>query len=571
MHQVSLLTTLVFSLGFGLALGLLAHKLKLPALVGYLLAGLLVGPATPGVVADLALSSQLAELGIILLMFGVGLHFSPKDLLAVKKIAFPGAMIGICILTCLGSLLGHFWNWPLGQSLVFGLSLSVASTVVLLRSLEARGQLKSINGQIAVGWLLVEDLVMVVLLVLLPTLSTVMAPHTNSGANFSIGSFIITVLIVLFKISFFIAFMLLVGRKVFPWLLWQVAKTGSRELFTLSVIAVALGIAYGSSKLFGVSFSLGAFFAGLIMRESHLSHRAAEESLPLRDAFSVLFFVSVGMLFDPHILIEYPIRVLLVVMLIILGKALVATTMVLIYRYPLNTALTVAAGLSQIGEFSFILTGLGVTLGLLTIEGQNLVLAAAIFTISFNHITFLAVEPIHKWLRRHSRRARRLEHPFDPLAQLPQGVKSRDVTGHVVLVGYGRVGSQIGKELQSQNLSFVIAEQNRALVEELRLEGYRAVVGDAADPAVLIQAHISRAQVIVIAIDDMVAIRRIIQTTRMVQPKARILVRSHSLEDMELLNQEKMVEAVWMERELAFSLINRTCEILQKEPHRDIQ
>ncbi|MGH8684522.1 MAG: cation:proton antiporter, partial [Nitrosospira sp.] len=355
-HSVTLITTIAVSFGLALLMGLIANRLKLPVLVGYLVAGVILGANTPGFVADIELSSQLAEIGVILLMFGVGLHFSLNDLLAVRRIALPGAIVQIAVATALGATVAVAWGWNLGASIVFGVALSTASTVVLLRALEQRGVLKSVNGSIAVGWLVVEDLAMVLVLVLLPPLSGWLGGDGGSAvAGTPNSDLLITLLLTFGKVAIFIALMLIVGKRVFPWLLWHVASTNSNELFILSVIAVAIGIAYGSAMLFGVSFALGAFFAGMVMRESDLSHRAAQESLPLRDAFSVLFFVSVGMLFDPNVLIEQPLRVLSTIAIIVIGKSLAAFLLVLAFRYPLNTALTVSASLAQIGEFSFIL------------------------------------------------------------------------------------------------------------------------------------------------------------------------------------------------------------------------
>jgi CPA2 family monovalent cation:H+ antiporter-2 len=364
-HNVSLISTIATGFGLALIFGFIASRMKVPPLVGYLLAGILIGPATPGFVADMDLAGQLAEIGVMLLMLGVGLHFSLADLLAVKRIAIPGAILQITVATALGMGTATLWGWSLGGSLVFGLALSVASTVVLLKALEARNVLESVNGRIAVGWLVVEDLVMVLVLVLLPALAPMLGgvadPHAAAGQNVWL-----TLGLTLGKVATFIVLMLVVGRRVFPKVLWLVAKTGSRELFTLCVVATAVGVAYGSAKLFDVSFALGAFFAGMMMRESEFSHRAAEESLPLRDAFSVLFFVSVGMLFDPSVLVQEPLKVLIVVAIIMVGKTIAAMGLVLAFRYPLNSALTVGASLAQIGEFSFILAGLGVSLKLLT-------------------------------------------------------------------------------------------------------------------------------------------------------------------------------------------------------------
>ena len=406
-----MIATIATGLGLALILGLLAARLRLPTILGYLLAGVVIGPNTPGFVADLQLSQQLAEIGVILLMFSVGLHFSLDDLLEVRRIALPGALAQIATATALGAAVALWWGWGLRAAVVFGLALSVASTVVLLRALEDRGVLESVNGRIAVGWLVVEDMAMVFTLVLLPPL----AGWLDGGAR---GPFmqvanenvLLILAFTLAKVSAFVGIMLLVGRRAFPWLLAQVARLGSHELFTLCIIAVAVGIAYSSAELFGVSFALGAFFAGVVMHESDLSHRAAEELLPLRDAFAVLFFVSVGMLFDPAILIGQPLKILTVVAIIVVGKTLAAFLLVLALRYPLNTALTISTSLAQIGEFSFILAGLGVSLGLLPIEGQHLILAG------LNPLVFRALGPRSPGFERVQsfqglRRGRRFRYP----------------------------------------------------------------------------------------------------------------------------------------------------------------
>ncbi|MFP5350082.1 MAG: YbaL family putative K(+) efflux transporter [Gammaproteobacteria bacterium] len=550
-HNVALITTLAVGFGLALIMGFLAVRLKLPALVGYLVAGIIIGPATPGFVADIELSKQLAEIGVMLLMFGVGLHFSLSDLLAVRRIALPGAIVQIAAATGLAIGMTQLWGWSFGSGVVLGLALSVASTVVLLRALEDRGLLDSVNGRIAVGWLVVEDLVTVLVLVLLPPLAGSLGGNAEQHGN---GNILTTLLYTLGQVAIFVALMLVVGRRVFPWLLWQVARTGSRELFTLCVIAAALGIAYGSAELFGVSFALGAFFAGMVLRESHLSYRAAEESLPLRDAFSVLFFVSVGMLFDPQILVREPLQVLMVVAIILFGKSLAAFLIVLAFRYPLNTALTVSASLAQIGEFSFILAGLGVTLGILPVEGQSLILAGALISISLNPLIFRAIEPVQAWIRSRSGLARMLERRDDPLAELPTTVDQNRLTGHVTLVGYGRVGRQIGESLTERGISFVVAEQNRELVEELRNRGIPAVSGNAADPAVLIQAHVARAQILVIATPDTFAARQMIQTARALNPSIEVVVRTHSAEEAELLHREHAGKTFIGEYELAFAM-----------------
>ena len=556
-HSVTLITTIAVSFGLALLMGLIANRLKLPVLVGYLAAGVILGSNTPGFVADMELSAQLAEIGVILLMFGVGLHFSLNDLLAVRRIALPGAIVQIVVATTFGAMVAVSWGWNLGVGIVFGVALSTASTVVLLRGLEQRGLLKSVNGSIAVGWLVVEDLAMVLVLVLLPPL----AGWLGGNAGVSNSDLLTTLLLTFGKVAVFIALMLVVGKRVFPWLLWHVASTNSNELFILSVIAVAIGIAYGSAMLFGVSFALGAFFAGMVMRESALSHRAAQESLPLRDAFSVLFFVSVGMLFDPGVLVEQPFHVLATLGIIIIGKSLAAFLLVLAFRYPLNTALTVSASLAQIGEFSFILAALGVSLGLLPVEAQNLILAGAFISITLNPFVFRVIEPAQAWIRSRSNLARILERSDDPLAELPMTVASSHVTSHVVLVGYGRVGRLIGEALAERRLSFVVAEQNRELVEGLRKHGIHAVAGDAAEPAVLIQAHIARAAILVIAVPDTLRARRMIETARILNPPIEIIVRTHNEEEAALLRRESGGAVFMGEHELALSM---TRHILEK-------
>lgn len=548
-HNTSLITTIAAGFGVALILGFVAERIKLPALVGYLLAGIAIGPATPGFVADVEIASQLSEIGIMLLMFGVGLHFSPDDLLAVKRIAIPGAMGQMGAATALGMLMAVWWNWSLGSALILGLSLSCASTVVLLKSLEARNLLDTMNGRIAVGWLVVQDLAAVLFLVLLPPLAGVLGGSNAVIADapplwMSIGQ-------TLLQVSAFIAVMLIVGRRLLPWLLWQVARTGSRELFTLAVIATAIGIAYGASALFSVSFALGAFFAGTVMRESEFSHRAAQESLPLRDAFSVLFFVSVGMLFDPAILIQQPVHVLGTVAVAIFGNAVAALLLIIVLRYPLNTALTIAASLGQIGEFSIILAGLGVSLGLLPTEGMNLVLAGVLISISLNTFLFAAITPFRRWALKRSKIARRLEQRQDPFAELPMSTERKYLEGQVVLVGYGRVGRRIATELDARGIPYVVAEQNREVVEVLRKKGKAAVSGNAVDPAVLIQAHIADAAMLVVAAPDTLNVRQMTDTARTLNPDIEIVLRADS-EDESLLLRDEGIGTVFLgEEELA--------------------
>jgi len=545
-HNISLITTITAGFGVALILGFIAERIKLPALVGYLVAGIIIGPATPGFAH---IASQLSEIGVMLLMFGVGLHFSLSDLLAVKRIAVPGAVVQMGLATALGVAIAWWWGWSWGSGLIFGLSLSCASTVVLLKALESRGVLETMNGRIAVGWLVVEDLATVLVLVLLPPLASVLG---GAAANtVEIKTLWTTIGVTLLQVGAFIALMLIVGRRVLPWLLWQVARTGSRELFTLCVIAAAIGIAYGAAALFSVSFALGAFFAGTVMRESEFSHRAAEESLPLRDAFSVLFFVSVGMLFDPAILMQEPLHVLGVVAIIILGKSLAALALVIAFRYPLNTALTVAASLAQIGEFSFILAGLGLSLGLLPAEGMSLVLAGALISIALNPFLFAAIEPFRRWVLKRSDLARRLERRKDPYAELPMTTERKYLEGQIVLVGYGRVGRRVAQALDERGIPYVVVEENRELVENLRKKGTVAVSGNAAEPAVLIQAHIAEAAMLVIATPDPLNVRKMADTARRLNPDIEIVLRTHSEDELQLLRNEKMGMVFFGEEELA--------------------
>jgi CPA2 family monovalent cation:H+ antiporter-2 len=571
-HNISLITTIAAGLGLAMIFGFLATRLRMPPLVGYLVAGIVIGPYSPGFVADMELTAQLAEIGVMLLMFGVGLHFSIGDLLAVKRIAIPGAIAQISIATLLGALAGYFWGWNWGQSIVFGLALSVASTVVLLKALEARGLIDSINGRIAVGWLVVEDLVMVLVLVLLPALAALMGGHAPHSEHHAVGtdtSITMTILFTLGKVVAFIAFMLIVGKRLLPKLLWWVAGTGSRELFSLTVIATAVGVAYGSAALFDVSFALGAFFAGMMLRESEFSHRAADDSLPLRDAFSVLFFVSVGMLFDPHILLNEPLKVLIVVAIIMFGKTIAAVALVLAFRYPLNTALTVGASLAQIGEFSFILASLAMALGLMDTTAHNLILAGALASIALNSVIFTSIEPLQRIIRKRSKLARSLELRDDPLAVLPMSTDDVYLAGQVVLVGYGRVGRRIAKILNEHKVPYVVVEANRDVVEQLRAKDVPAVCGDAADPTVLIQAHIAQAGVLVAATSNTFHVRQMIDIARKLNPKIETVIRTHNEEEAELWVKENVGRIFLSEQQLAGGMadhILRRMGKLESEP-----
>ena len=549
-HDVDLIILLAVGFGMALIFGYIAARLRLPPLIGYLVAGIIISPNTPGVVGDMQLANQLAELGVMFLMFGVGMHFSLKDLIQVRRIALPGAILQIAVATLLGIAVSMYWGWSLGSAIVFGLSLSCASTVVLLKALGDRGLLDSVNGKIAVGWLLVEDLVMVLALVLLPATAVLLGGQTLPGTDTS-QSIWVTIGITLLKVTGFIAFMLIIGKRLVPMILQLVARLGSRELFTLTVVAAAVSIAYGSYAVFGVSMALGAFFAGMVVKESDFSHRAEEETLPLREIFSILFFVSVGMLFDPAISLAEPLRILAVVAIIMVGKTLAAIALVLFFRYPINTALTVGASLAQIGEFSFILATLGLSLGLLTQDAQNLILAGALFSITLNSFVFSAIEPAQRWIRERSHLARLLERSGDPLAMLPDEMDQEYLRDQVVIIGYGGVGRRISENLIQQNIKVVIAEENREIVEKLRFEGIAAVSGEATEPYVLIQAHIQHARLLVISPMDILDIHRIIDIAKQLNPEIQVLICAESKEEAVIIRKENIGEVFYAKEEMA--------------------
>ena len=568
-HAVPLIATIAVGLGLALILGVIASRLKLPPLVGYLLAGIFVGPWTPGFVADVNLAQQLAEIGVMLLMFGVGMHFSIDDLWQVRKIALPGAIAQIGAATALGTGVAWLWGWPIGHGIVLGIALSVASTVVLLRALEERNEIETTNGRIAVGWLVVEDLAMILALVLLPPLAATLVGTTGGGGGVTDLRELATNLgLTLGKVALFVAVMLIVGRRVLPWLLTQVAQTGSRELFTLSVIAGAVGIAYGSSELFGVSFALGAFFAGVVVAESDLSHRAATESLPLREAFAVLFFLAVGMMFDPMILIEQPWKVLAVLSIILIGKSLAAFAIVIAFGYPLNTALMVSASLAQIGEFSFILATLGIHLKVFTVEGQNLILAGALLSIALNPFLFRMIAPASTWIRANSRLGRVVRRGSDHLAGLPITTDEKKLTGHVVLVGFGRVGRRICDALLAEDIPVVIAEENREVVEALRQKGLAAVSGSGSERSVLIQAHIHRARMLVCATPDPFLTRQMVEIARKLNPQIETVARTHTDEETQFLEQDRIDRVFMGENELALSMTRYILEQRQADGKR---
>ena len=535
MHHTSLIATIVAGLGLAFVFGAIANRFKLPVLVGYLVAGVVVGPFTPGYVADTELAPQLAEIGVILLMFGVGLHFSVKDLLAVRKIAIPGAVVQILAATLMGVGLAHLLGWTLGAGIVFGLALSVASTVVLLRALQERRLIETDRGRIAVGWLIVEDLAMVLALVLLPALSGILggeAPPPGPGGV--LGAFAMT----LGKVAAFVAFMLIVGRRVIPWILHRIAHTGSRELFRLAVLAIALGVAFGSAALFGVSFALGAFFAGMIMAESELSQQAANETLPLRDAFAVLFFVSIGMLFNWSVVLREPLAVLATLAIIVVGKSVAAYLIVVFFKRPTSVALTISASLAQIGEFSFILAGLGVSLKLLPKEGQDLILAGAILSILLNPLLFAILDKVLVKLEKRA------------------GVVAPAVAAqpHGVLVGYGRVGKAVAEGLKGR-MPLVVIEDEGERADELREAGFEVIQGNAVRPEVLLQAGLAEATHLFVAVPSPFEAARIIEQARAASPAVKIIARAYTDNDVDLLTQMGATHALIGEQEIARGML----------------
>ncbi|MER8900950.1 YbaL family putative K(+) efflux transporter [Mesorhizobium sp. M0772] len=582
-HDTPLIATIVAGLGLAFIFGALANRFRIPPLVGYLVAGVLVGPNTPGFVADAGLANELAEIGVILLMFGVGLHFSLKDLLSVRAIAVPGAIVQIGFATALGAGLAWMLGWSMGAGLVFGLALSVASTVVLLRALQERRLIETERGRIAVGWLIVEDLAMVLALVLLPALAGVLGGQLQVDDHASLlllpASFGIwgVVGLTLAKVVAFVIVMLVVGRRVIPWILHYVAHTGSRELFRLAVLAIALGVAFGAAKLFGVSLALGAFFAGMIMSESELSHRAAEESLPLRDAFSVLFFVSVGMLFDPFSLMSNGWPILATLAIIVIGKSLAAFVIVIAFRYPLGTALMISASLAQIGEFSFILAELGVGLKLLPEQGRDLILAGAILSILVNPLMFLALDWMKPWLDARAAKAAPPEEakPVGPATQPGQvasvaaaakenGPPPRTtLSGHTILIGYGRVGSLVGAALKQASLPFLVIEDADKTLARLRDDGVEIVSGNAANGGVFAAANPQGAKRLILAIPNAFEAGQIVLRARAANPGINVIARAHSDAEVEHLKGLGADAVIMGEREIARGIVQ---EVLEQKP-----
>ncbi|WP_426532344.1 YbaL family putative K(+) efflux transporter [Bradyrhizobium sp. McL0615] len=571
-HDTPLIATIVAGLGLAFVFGAVAQRLRIPPLVGYLLAGVVVGPFTPGYVADQGLATELAEIGVILLMFGVGLHFSLNDLLSVRAIALPGAVVQIIVASLMGLGLALLMGWTIGAGLVFGLALSVASTVVLLRAMQERRLMETERGRIAVGWLIVEDLAMVLALVLLPALAGVQGANSNNLIADPLASWLGMGLggvlaLTVAKVGVFVGIMLIVGRRVIPWILHYIAHTGSRELFRLAVLAIALTVAFGSAKLFGVSLALGAFFAGMILSESALSQRAAHETLPLRDAFAVLFFVSVGMLFDPASVLREPWPLLATLFIIIVGKSVAAFLIVLAFRHPVGTALTISASLAQIGEFSFILAELGVKLNLLPTAGRDLILAGAILSIMLNPLIFAAVD----WL---SRRLERLpDRGSDATAaqvttpaKLSAAPEATRLTGHTILVGHGRVGSIVADALNKSSQPFLIIEDADNVIAKLREGNFETIVGNAARSDVLKSANLGGARYLLIAIPEAFEAGQIVQQARAANPGIQIIARAHSDAEVEHLRSLGANLIIMGEREIALGIIHNLFEWQARSP-----
>jgi CPA2 family monovalent cation:H+ antiporter-2 len=567
-HHTPLIAMIVSGIGLAFVLGLIAHRLRMPPIVGYLMAGVLVGPATPGFVADPALAQELAEIGVILLMFGVGLHFSLKDLLSVRAIAVPGAVVQIAVATAMGVGLAMWFGWSLGAGLVFGLALSVASTVVLLRALQEKRLVDTERGRIAVGWLIVEDLAMVLTLVLLPAVAGVLGGNNPAAASDPIAQYLNldiagVVALTIAKVVAFVAVMLLVGRRAIPWLLHFTAHSGSRELFRLAVLAIALGVAFGAAKLFGVSFALGAFFAGMVMSESDLSHQAANETLPLRDAFAVLFFVSVGMMFDPRSLLTAPMPALATLFVIMIGKSVAAYVIVRAFKYPPATALMISASLAQIGEFSFILAELGVGLDLLPKEGRDLIMVGAILSMLLNPLAFAFAERLRPKIDATplppEDRPAPIEKKIEPVHrdEDPHVTQLKD---HTVLIGYGRVGSLVGAEMKKLGLPFVVIEDGDRIVAQLRSEGIEVIIGNAARDDILAAAKFTAARRIIIAIPNAFESGQIVMKAHAAKPDITIIARAHSDEEVTHLTALGAEIVIMGEREIANGIVDHLRE-----------
>lgn len=579
-HSLPLISTLALAFAMALVFGYCAEKLRFPALVGYLFAGIVCSGNTPGPVADMQLASQLSELGVILLMFGVGLHFSIEDLLKVKGIAIPGAVLQMAIATAFGGAFAFFvWHWNSSAALIFGLCLSCASTVVLLKALELHGHLNTIDGQISVGWLVVEDIATVLILVLLPPIALVLgvvAPGAIQAPEpMSVSQMIWVLGSTVLRVVAFVAIMLLAGRKLIPWGLSKIAQTGSRELFTLSLLAASIGIAFGAAAVFDVSFALGAFFAGMVMRESPYARRAAHDSLPLQDAFSVLFFVGVGMMLDWHVMLEEPLGILTMLVIILIGKSVTAFLLVHFLRYPLHTSLNVGAALAQIGEFSFILVAQGIALGMVNQEVMSMIVAASILSIAFNPVMFAMIPVIRRFAVRHFAWARAAAMATDPYAVLPKETSRKMLTGQTIVVGTGEVTDNVVQRLQEHNIPMVSIVKDKDVAENMRAQNRAVITGDAVDPMVLVQAHIVTAAVLMILEVDAVKVIKIVEMARQLNPEMKILVRAKTTEDADFLKKEispSEVTAIFTDPDsISSRLVRKISHIYMPSEHENEQ
>jgi CPA2 family monovalent cation:H+ antiporter-2 len=557
LHVPPLVSTLAIGLVLAFAFGVVANRLKLPPLIGYVVAGIVIGPFTPGLVADPDIANQLAEVGVILLMFGVGLHFSPKDLFSVRAIALPGALAQGLVATPLGIAVGWWLGWPFGAGAIFGVALSVASTVVLLRILQERRLLDTERGRITVGWLVVQDIAMVVVLVLLPGLTQLFhGVETAPGS----GEIARLVVVLLGKLAVFLVVMLLIGKKLIPPILHYVAHTGSRELFRLAVLAIALGVAYAAAELFGISLALGAFFAGMMLSESQLSQQAASESLPFRDAFAVLFFVSVGMLFHPQIFIEAPVALMATVFIVLVAKSAAAYLVVRLFRHSRSAALMISASLAQIGEFSFILADRSLQLGLLPVEARDLILAGAIITILINPLLFAALDVYAARRERAVAEKEAAEHEAEEVP-MREPVRPTSLKDHVVLVGHGRVGSFISAALRERGVPLFVIEDDEDGVAALKEEGVEAIAGNAADPALIPAANLSEARCLLVAIPDAFEGGQVVQQARGINPQLPIIARAHSEEEIDYLKRHGANLVVMGEHEIARAMLENVADM----------
>jgi monovalent cation:H+ antiporter-2, CPA2 family len=551
MHAAPLISTVVFAFVLAFAFGLVVQRFRLPPLVGYLLAGIALGPFTPGIVADQGIADQLAEIGVILLMFGVGLHFSLDDLLSVRAIAVPGALVQALVAIPLGMGLAWWMGWSTGAGLVVGIDLAIASTVVVLRMLQDRRLLDTERGKITVGWLIVQDLAMVLVLVLLPVIAGLLR---GEGETPEPAVLLEAVALTLGKIAAFVVAMLLVGKKLIPALLHYVAHTGSRELFRLAVLSIALGFAYGAAELFGVSLALGAFFAGMILSESRLSQQAATESLPLRDAFAVLFFVSVGMLFNPHIVVAEPVALIATLLIVVVAKTIAAYGLVRLSGYGPGTATTVSAALAQIGEFSFILAGLGVSLAILPTEARDLIIATAILSILMSPLLFAALDVYAA--KRAKRREEAAPTPEPEPEEAPrEPVRPSQLKDHVVLIGHGRVGSAISKVVLQQGIPIFVIEDDDESVDALKAAGVEALSGNAADPEIIAAANLGAARCLFVAIPEAFEGGQVVEQARAINPSLPIIARAHSEAEIEHLAKHGANLVVMGEHEIAKAML----------------